>query len=92
MTNKLKIAVIGAGGVGGFFGGKLAVAGHDVSFVARGAHLAALRENGLVADSVSGDFTVSPAKAVDDTGEIGEVDYVLLATGESVSDVVIGGA
>jgi 2-dehydropantoate 2-reductase len=79
MTDTLKIAVIGAGGVGGFFGGKLAAAGHDVGFVARGAHLAALRANGLVVDSVTGDFTVEQVRAVADPAEIGEVDFVLLA-------------
>ena len=71
--------MIGAGGVGGYFGGRLAAAGHDVSFVARGEHLAALRRDGLVVTSVAGDFTVAPARATDDTHEIGEVDFVLLA-------------
>lgn len=90
MTNTLKIAVIGAGGVGGFFGGKLAAAGHDVSFVARGAHLAALRGNGLVVASVTGDFTVAPARAVADTGEIGEVDCVLLGVKTWQLEPVLG--
>jgi 2-dehydropantoate 2-reductase len=75
----LKIAVIGTGGVGGYFGGRLAMAGHDVSFVARGEHLAALKRDGLIVASVAGDFTVAPARATDDTAEIGEVDFVLLA-------------
>lgn len=70
--------MIGAGGVGGYFGGRLAAAGHDVSFVARGEHLAALRRDGLAVTSVAGDFTVAPARATDDTAEIGEVDFVLL--------------
>jgi 2-dehydropantoate 2-reductase len=74
----LTIAVVGAGGVGGYFGGRLAAAGHDVSFVARGEHLAALRRDGLVVTSVAGDFTVAPVRATDDPGEIGEVDFVLL--------------
>ncbi|GGO55052.1 2-dehydropantoate 2-reductase [Streptomyces lasiicapitis] len=74
----LKVAVIGAGGVGGYFGGRLAEAGHDVGFVARGAHLAALRRDGLTVDSPAGDFTVAPARASDDTHDIGEVDVVLL--------------
>ncbi|MFD7439755.1 2-dehydropantoate 2-reductase [Streptomyces sp. NPDC059909] len=77
-TNPLKITVIGTGGVGGYFGGRLALAGHDVAFVARGPHLEALRRDGLTVESVAGDFTVSPARATDDTAEIGEVDYVLL--------------
>lgn len=75
----LKIAVIGAGGVGGYFGGRLAAAGHEVSFVARGEHLAALRRDGLAVTSVAGDFTVAQPRATDDTAEIGEVDFVLLA-------------
>ncbi|WP_344153850.1 2-dehydropantoate 2-reductase [Kribbella yunnanensis] len=75
----LKIAVIGAGGVGGYFGGRLAAAGHDVSFVARGNHLAALRRDGLTVTSVAGDFRIAAPVATDDTTEIGEVDFVLLA-------------
>ncbi|QKV73594.1 2-dehydropantoate 2-reductase [Amycolatopsis sp. Hca4] len=75
----LKIAVIGAGGVGGYFGGRLAAAGHDVGFVARGTHLAALKQDGLTVTSVAGDFTIAPVQATDDPGEIGEVDFVLLA-------------
>ncbi|MEU0529649.1 2-dehydropantoate 2-reductase [Amycolatopsis tolypomycina] len=75
----LKIAVIGAGGVGGYFGGRLAAAGHDVGFVARGAHLAALRRDGLAVTSVAGDFTVAPVRATDDPAELGEADFVLLA-------------
>lgn len=74
----ISIAVLGAGGVGGYFGGRLAAAGHKVSFVARGDHLAALRRDGLKVDSVAGDFTVAPVPATDDPQEIGEVDYVLL--------------
>ena len=74
-----RIAVVGTGGVGGYFGGRLAVAGHDVSFVARGEHLAALRRDGLVVTSVAGDFTIPAPRATDDPREIGQVDYVLLA-------------
>ena len=74
----IRIAVLGAGGVGGYFGGRLAAAGHEVTFVARGEHLAALRRDGLAVESVGGDFTVAPVRATDDTGEVGEVDYVLL--------------
>ena len=54
----MRIAVYGAGGVGGYFGGRLARAGADVHFIARGAHLQALRENGLRVRSVKGDFEV----------------------------------
>ena len=56
----MKIAVMGAGAIGGYFGGRLALAGFDVSFIARGAHLAAIRENGLKVLSPLGDFTIHP--------------------------------
>lgn len=75
----MRVAVIGTGGIGGYFGGRLAVAGHDVSFVARGAHLDAIRSHGLRVSSVSGDFGISPAQATDDPAEIGPVEVVLLA-------------
>ncbi len=55
----MRIAVIGAGGVGGYFGGRLGAAGHDVVFVARGRHLAAVRERGLVIESARGNATVA---------------------------------
>ena len=66
----MRIAVIGAGGVGGYFGGKLAQAGHDVTFVARGRHLAALRERGLIVESSLGDATVRAANFTDDLGQV----------------------
>lgn len=72
----MRIAVVGAGGVGGYFGGRLARAGADVCLIARGPHLRALRERGLAVRSVSGDFTVS-LPATDDPAEIGPVDVVL---------------
>ncbi|UUN27855.1 2-dehydropantoate 2-reductase [Streptomyces sp. FIT100] len=74
----MRIAVIGTGGVGGYFGGRLAAAGHDVTFVARGAHLDALRHDGLTVESAAGDFAVAPVRATDDIAGIGEVDHVLL--------------
>ncbi len=74
----MKLVVIGAGGIGGYFGARLATAGAEVVFVARGAHLRALRETGLFVDSVSGDFRVHPVTATDDPGEIGPADAVLL--------------
>jgi 2-dehydropantoate 2-reductase len=74
----MRIAVIGAGGIGGYFGGRLAQAGHDVTFVARGEHLQAIRTKGLSVDSVAGDFTVEPAQATSDIGAVGPVDAVLL--------------
>src|SRR6478735_2946035 len=75
----MRIAVLGTGGVGGYFGGRLAAAGHDVTFLARGAQLDAIRANGLVVTSVAGDFTVQPGRVTDDIGSIGPVDVVLLA-------------
>jgi 2-dehydropantoate 2-reductase len=73
----MKIAVIGAGGVGGYFGARLAAAGHEVHFVARGAHLAAMRQGGLKVKSAFGDIALAPANATDDAATIGPVDIVL---------------
>ena len=72
----MRIAVYGAGGVGGYFGGRLARAGAEVHFIARGAHLQALRERGLTVRSVRGDFEVQ-APATDDPAEVGSCDFVL---------------
>jgi 2-dehydropantoate 2-reductase len=72
----MKIAIMGAGGVGGYFGGRLAAAGVDVTFIARGAHLAAIRDGGLRIESGNGDVHVRPAEATDDIASIGPVDYV----------------
>lgn len=76
----MRFAVIGAGGIGGYFGGRLAVGGHDVWFVARGDNLAALRRDGLTVKSIAGDFAVAPVQATADAREIGAVDFVLLCT------------
>ena len=73
----MRIAVMGTGGVGGYFGGRLAAAGEDVSFIARGAHLRAMREHGLRIVSALGDATVAPCQASDDPAAIGPVDLVL---------------
>jgi 2-dehydropantoate 2-reductase len=76
----MKIAMMGSGGVGGFFGGRLAHAGCDVSFIARGAHLAAMRERGLLIESQAhGDIRVPKVRAADDPAEIGPVDFVILS-------------
>ena len=75
----MKIAIYGAGGVGGYYGGVLARTGHDVSLIARGAHLEAIRASGLSVRSPGGDFLVRPAVATDDPGEIGRVDAVIVA-------------
>jgi 2-dehydropantoate 2-reductase len=74
----MKIAVMGSGGVGGYYGGLLARAGQDVTLIARGAHLAALREKGLQVKSVHDDFTVAPIQATDAPAEVGPVDLVLV--------------
>lgn len=74
----MHIAVVGAGAVGGYYGAKLAFAGQKVSFLARGAHLRAIRERGLLVWSPLGDFTVR-AQAEDDPAAIGPVDLVMLA-------------
>lgn len=76
----MRIAIMGSGGVGGYYGGLLAKAGQELTFIARGAHLQAIRDKGLHVKSVHGDFTVSPVKATDRPGEIGAVDLVLVAT------------
>lgn len=73
----MKVTVVGAGGVGGYFGGRLVQAGVDVTFVARGAHLDALKANGLHVRSVRGDFTV-PVRATEDLSSSSAADYVLV--------------
>jgi 2-dehydropantoate 2-reductase len=73
----MRVAVVGSGAVGGYFGARLARSGQDVTFIARGAHLAAIRERGLRIESAKlGDFTVQ-APAVDDPTRVGHVDVVL---------------
>jgi 2-dehydropantoate 2-reductase len=73
----MKIAILGSGAVGGYFGARLAQAGHDVTFIARGAHLAAIREHGLqITSAALGDF-VARGGAEEDTSKVGPVDLVL---------------
>ena len=74
----MKIAIFGTGGVGGYFGGRLAQAGEDVSFIARGEHLRAIQTNGLKVESLEGNFLVHPAKATDKVNEAGPVDLVIV--------------
>ena len=75
----MKIAILGSGAVGGYYGAKLAQAGHDVTFIARGAHLAAIREHGMQVKSPAlGDF-VARGGAEEDTAKVGPVDLVLYA-------------
>lgn len=73
----MRVAVIGAGGVGGYFGLRLAQAGEEVHFIARGRHLAAMREHGLKLMSPAGDALLKPVKATDNPAEVGPVDVVL---------------
>jgi len=76
----MKIAIMGTGGVGGYYGGLLAQQGHEVNFIARGAHLKAIQENGLQVKSVHGDFHVKSAQATDDPVQIGPVEFVMFCT------------
>jgi len=74
----MRIAIFGAGGAGGYFGARLAKAGEDVTFIARGDHLNAIRNIGLRIDSIDGDFVVHPANATDNPEKVGPVDLILL--------------
>ncbi len=93
----MKIAIMGAGGVGGFYGGRMARHGLDIAFVARGPHLEALRRDGLRVESPAvGDFKVSPVWATDNPAEIGPADliwvtikaYDLEATAEAIAPMI----
>lgn len=75
----MKIAVMGSGGVGGYFGARLAAAGNDVTFIARGAHLSAIRAKGLMLDSDIGGLHLQPVNAVADASEVSETDAVIFA-------------
>jgi 2-dehydropantoate 2-reductase len=75
----MRIAVVGAGGVGGYYGGLLARAGNEVALIARGAHLQAIREHGLRVESAYGDFVVRPQHATDRPAEVGPVDIIIFA-------------
>jgi 2-dehydropantoate 2-reductase len=75
----MRIAIMGSGGVGGYFGARLAQAGCDVAFIARGAHLAALREIGLVVESKLGNVSISNVAATDDPATLGPVDLVIIS-------------
>jgi 2-dehydropantoate 2-reductase len=75
----MRIAIFGSGGVGGYFGGRLAQAGCDVTFIARGEHLSAMRDNGLRVDSIAGDFILDKVHVTDDPKKVGQVDFVICA-------------
>jgi 2-dehydropantoate 2-reductase len=74
----MKIAIIGSGGVGGYFGGRLAASGEDVTFVARGAHLEALQKKGLTIHSALGELHLAKVNATSDVGSIGPVDLAMI--------------
>jgi 2-dehydropantoate 2-reductase len=96
---RMRIAIVGSGSVGGYFGGRLAEAGADVSFLARGAHLDALRTSGLRIESPNGNLHLPRVTASDDASTVGEVDVVLFAvklydthTAAPLLPALIGGA
>jgi 2-dehydropantoate 2-reductase len=76
----MKIAVMGSGGLGGLYGGRLAHAGYDVTFIARGAHMSAMKERGLLIENdEQGELRVARPNVTDDPAAVGVADYVLLA-------------
>ncbi|GGG14708.1 2-dehydropantoate 2-reductase [Dokdonia pacifica] len=76
----MKILIYGTGGVGGFIGGKLAQTQHQITLIARGAHLKAIQERGLQVQSITGDFTAHPHLATDDVSNIDTPDLVIFGT------------
>ncbi len=74
----MHIVIFGAGGMGGYFGGRLTQAGENVTFIARGAHLEALLANGLKVESIAGNFSIKPVVATQDTTKVKDVDAVLV--------------
>ena len=75
----MRIAVMAAGAVGGYFGGRMAAAGHDVAFIARGAHRDAIRRDGLKIESALGDLHLKDVNVTDDPTQVGPVEVVLFA-------------
>ena len=96
----MRIAVMGAGGIGGYFGGRLAQGGADVAFIARGAHLGALQKKGLRIKSSLGDLHLARVVATDDPAALGRVDLILVgvklwdteAAARAIAPLVSGGA
>src|SRR5262245_39889363 len=74
----MHVVIYGTGGAGGFFGAALARAGEQVTFIARGAHLAAIRAHGLVIEAPGGDFVIRDAWATDDPAQVKNADAILL--------------
>lgn len=85
----MKIMIMGSGGVGAYYGGLLAKQGNDVTFIARGAHLEALRTKGLQVKSVHGDFAIVPAQATDDPAKVGQVDLILFCVKTYATDEAV---
>lgn len=73
----MRIAIMGAGGIGGYYGGRLAQAGHDVVFIARGEHLRAIQSKGLTLAGPAGEAHIASARATEDPGKLDPVDVVL---------------
>ena len=89
----LKIVIFGSGGVGGYFGARLAVSGNDVTFVARGQHLEAIRTRGLRVISPLGDISLPEVRAVDKVASVDRADFLFLTvklwdTPQAVSQLV----
>lgn len=87
----MRIAMVGAGGVGGYFGARLAASGEEVWFIARGTHLEAMRRDGLQVFSANGDLLLKPVQATDRVADVGPVDLVMIAvklwsTDEALAD------
>lgn len=74
----MKIAIIGTGGVGGYFGGRLALSGNEVTFIARGEHLQKIKKDGLFIKGISGNFHVQPVHATDRFDEVGVMELIML--------------
>jgi 2-dehydropantoate 2-reductase len=87
----MRIAVMGSGGLGGLYGGRLAYAGSDVTFIARGAHLAAMREHGLLLESdAHGNVHLAKVTATDNPASAGVVDYIFIAVKLWDTETVVG--
>lgn len=74
----MKIGIVGTGGVGGYFGGRIANAGYNVTFVSRGGHLKAIQENGLTVKSIKGDFSIDKVNATDNLAALAETDLIII--------------
>src|SRR6266545_3944822 len=87
----MRVAVLGSGGIGGYYGALLARSGHDVAFIARGAHLEAMQRRGLTVRTPEGESTF-PVTAVADTKSAGPVDLVLFCVKSYGTEAVVAGA